>query len=213
MTTRIFSEDFKCIAPEGAFLECYPNFSAYPYPWKCTDKIGTYDPNAISVHDGGMSVRLHTDSRGPIVSAPYPNLPKDLTYGRFVTRMRADLAPGYKIAILLWPWDDKWPDHGEVDFPECDLNGSHPMGFVHHATAAGTQDIYPTNAQHTDWHEYEIIWRKSHVMLKIDGIVVGETTHHIPNVPMRWMLQCETSGRPDPKVEGRVQFDWVRAYR
>ena len=210
--TLIHSESFGRDVIEGGFLDAYPCWNAYPSPWKCTDKIGTYDPNVLSVSGGKLNVRLHTDpQRGPIVSAPYINLPKT-PYGRFATRMRADLAPGFKVAILLWPWSDKWPDGGEVDWPEGDLNGSHPTGFIHHASSSGSQDIYPTGVKLTDWHIYETIWRPKYAALKLDGVEIGRTTHHIPSTPMRWMLQCETNGRPDPKVEGSVQFDWVRAY-
>lgn len=213
--TALFRESFAQDAPAGTFLDRYPGFSAYPYPWRCTDKIGKYDPTStLSVKSGKLNVRLWTDpERGPLVSAPYPKLPHDLVYGRFITRMRADLASHYKIAILLWPWSDRWPDDGEIDFPECDLDGSSPTGFVHHADSRGGQDVLPTRVKLTDWHVYEINWRKTRVVLKVDGVEIGRSTTKVPSTPMRWMLQCETTGRPDPGVEGRVQFDWVRVFR
>lgn len=209
----IFHEGFSYGAPKGTFLERYPHWDAYPYPWKCTDKIGTYDPHNLYVKNGRLNVRLWTDpNKGPTIAAPYPVLPRDMVYGRFQTRMRADIAHGYKIAILLWPWSDKWPDDGEIDFPECNLDGARPYGFVHHADPNGGQDAFSTNVRITDWHIYEVEWRETFVSLKVDGIEIGRSTKKVPNTPMRWMLQCETSGKPDPKVEGRVQFGWVRVY-
>lgn len=210
---RIFGETFRRDAPEGTFLDRYRNFDAYPYPWRCTDRNARYDPDNLSVKGGKLNARLWTDpTRGTLVAAPWPRLPRNLVCGRFRTRMRATPTPGFKVAILLWPWSDTWPDEGEIDFPECNLDDPTVMGFAHHADPGGSQDVFPTTARISDWHVYETVWRPHYVAFTVDGIEIGRSTTHIPSTPMRWVLQCETAGKPHSDAQARVQFDWISAY-
>jgi len=41
-----------------------------------------------------------------------------LLYGRYAIHFKADPVPGYKTSWLLWPDSEKWPQDGEIDFPE-----------------------------------------------------------------------------------------------
>ena len=57
---------------------------------------------------------------------------------------------------LLWPVSERWPDDGEINMPEGDLDGS-PL--PPHALRApqGGQDYFSTKVDHTAWHVYETL--------------------------------------------------------
>lgn len=115
---------------------------------------------------------------------------------------------------LLWPDDDRWPLHGEVDFPEDDLD-ARISAFAHFADANGGQDAFPTAATCSDWHGATVEWTPGRLVFVLDGAVIGVTTTEVPSTPMHWMLQTETrlSGGPPPDTAaGHVQVDWVTAY-
>lgn len=220
---QIFFDDFQVNAQTGKFLEVYPQWSAYPYPWTDTSRNvrgnpGYYYPEkTISVTDGVMTVKPYYDTglNKYLVAAPFPKLPKML-YGRFIVRLRADVITGYKIAPLLWPDSEKWPDDGEIDFPEGDLNGGKLSAFHHYARPEGGQDYSSSNVLSGEWHEYEIRWDIGEVTFLVDGKVIGSTTNYVPSKPMHWVLQVETqisSQAPPQNSTGRVQFDWVKVYR
>jgi hypothetical protein len=52
------------------------------------------------------------------------------------------------------------------------------------------------------------------VRLLLDGAEVGRTTERIPNTPMHWVLQTETSLKVSTpnSTRGNVQIDWVAAW-
>jgi len=149
-----------------------------------------------------------------LVAAPTPNLPT-MTYGRFSMRLRTDRIPGYKIAPLLWPDSESWPNDGEIVFPEGDLNGSALEAFHHYARSAGGQDSFNTGVDPTQWHVYETLWSPGKVEFLVDGHSIGSSTNYVPSKPMHWVLQMETqisSAAPSTSAQGHVQIDWVKAY-
>ncbi len=219
----VFGEDFGRDAGLGSFLSSYQNFGAYPYPWTDTSRQersnpGYYHPEkTLSVSGGVLDAWLHYDSSlGKfLVAAPTPNLPT-MTYGRFAMRLRADRIPGYKIAPLLWPDSERWPDDGEIDFPEGDLTGSPLEAFHHFARAAGGQDSFDTGVDPTAWHVYETLWTPGKVEFLVDGRSIGSSTSYVPSNPMHWVLQMETQispTAPSTSAQGHVQIDWVKAYK
>jgi len=126
-----------------------------------------------------------------------------------VIRFRADAVPGYKTAWLLWPDSEDWPSDGEIDFPEGDLSGT-IGGFVHYrgGVSGSDQAAFATNATYTGWHTAIITWLPSGVTFRLDGKTVGTTTTRIPNTPMHWVIQTETSiGGATGKLCGRERPD------
>jgi hypothetical protein len=57
-------------------------------------------------------------------------------------------------------------------------------------------------------------WSPNLVVLRLDGVEVGRTTERIPNTPMHWVLQTETSLKMTPadSTRGNVQIDYVAAW-
>ncbi|MEV8094682.1 glycoside hydrolase family 16 protein [Kitasatospora sp. NPDC085879] len=174
---------------------------AYPDGWKDTSKNGTYSPSkTMSIANGQMNLHLNRDASGTWVSAPVPKLPaaagaSGVQYGRFEVTWKATSAAGYKMAWLLWPDDGIWPQHGEIDFPEGDLNGS--IGaFMHRAdaTSGSDQDAYSTGvATAGAWHTSAVDWQKDSLTFYLDGKVIGRSTARIPANTMHWVLQSETA--------------------
>lgn len=137
-------------------------------------------------------------------------------YGRYEVRFRADSMHGYKGAWLLWPSSEVWPRDGEIDFPEGDFD-SYIYAFMHRqgATSGSDQEAFATMARWTDWHTAVIEWAPTYVKFILDGRVIGTSTSRIPNTPMRWVIQNETtlSGFvPADSVSGHVYLDYVKVW-
>lgn len=217
--TQIFTDDFITPSPEGEFLTHYPNWKAYLKGWRDTSKNGTYDPAIVSVRDGILRKRLHTDNGVIKVAAILPRLPgdDDQLYGRYSIRFRADPVAGYKVAWLLWPESEVWPRDGEIDFPEGNLNGR-IHAFMHHqnGTWGGDQAAFSTTATFPRWHIATTEWSKDLCVFYLDGVEIGRSTQRVPNTPMRWVIQTETALNgvtPDPRASGFVEIDWVAVWK
>jgi hypothetical protein len=221
---QIFADDFTKAVPAGQFPALVADkWTAYPDGWRDTSKYGTYMPSkVISISDGVMDMYLRTENGVHMVAAPVPRPPGavgragGLLYGRYAIRFRADPVPGYKVAWLLWPDSESWPRDGEIDFPEGDLN-SVMCAFMHRqgATVGNDQDGGCTTTMFTGWHTAVIEWLPSGTTFLLDGKVIGRPTNRVPNTPMHWVLQTETSlaGKAPPTdAAGEVQIDWVAVY-
>jgi hypothetical protein len=213
--TQVFADDFSRDAALGSFLSTYGSaWSAYPSPWRDTSGNGLYDQaRTLSVANSALDIYVHTENGTHLVAAPNPRLPA-MTYGRYSVRFRADSVPGYKTAWLLWPDDNVWPAHGEIDFPEGNLD-ERISAFAHHANPVGGQDAFPTSATYADWHTATIEWTPGKLSFFLDGHLIGTSTTNVPSMPMHWVLQTETQlsgGAPAASAAGHVQVDWVTAY-
>ncbi len=136
-------------------------------------------------------------------------------YGKYTIRFRADPVVGFKTAWLLWPDTGAWPRDGEIDFPEGDLSGT--IGaFMHRqdGTSGGDQDAFGTTATYAAWHTASIEWTPDKVDFILDGHSIGSSTGRIPNTPMHWVIQTESSldHVPAPAASGDLQIDWVAMY-
>ena len=224
--SSILEQDFSNTATLGSFSNTYSSIGSYPYPWTDTSHNVRSNPGyyhtdkVVSVANGVLNANLHYDSTlgQYLVAALQPQATKNMLYGRFSIRMRADVMPGYKVAPLLWPVSESWPDDGEIDFPEGDLDSAANTldAFHHYASANGGQASFDTKVKFTEWHTYETAWSPGKVEFFVDGKSIGSTTKLVPNKPMRWVLQLETSissKAPATNVSGNVQIDWIKAYK
>lgn len=206
-----------------------PYFSrwfAYPDGWTGTPSSGTYDPSrSVSVHDGLLDYYLHTTTDGGteyhVIDAMVPKIEGavdggGLLYGRYIVRARWDPLSSYHISFLLWPDSDIWPADGEIDFPEANMGSDDVSAFMHHqgGSTAGDQDAYEVATDPGQWHVYEIDWLPGSVSFFLDGQLVGRSTTDIPDTPMHWVLQTNTSSAlvPGDTETGHLQVDWAVAY-
>lgn len=239
---KIWVDDFDTDVPMGKVIghPAYEHLSARKTgtptsgPWK----TGIYDNGRLEVKGSCLitHVATITDSRGtkPRTSALLPELPPmtaypwGVEYGRFSVRFRIPQElPGYKIAWLLWPDSKLWPKDGEIDFPEQNLhNGDRVKGFMHRQDATQGSDqvraLGPGSCCDNVWHTATITWRSGLEDFPVckftwDGVDIGRYTTRVPNGPMHWVLQTEpylsTWDPPDPKVAGRIEVDWIVAYK
>jgi beta-glucanase (GH16 family) len=218
--TSIFRDDFNTNVARGSFLsQMGDRWYAYPYGWKDSSKNGTYDPSTVAVSNGILDVHIQTTDGVRRVAAIGPRISSNngQLYGRYEIRFRADSMRGYKAAWLLWPTSGVWPRDGEIDFPEGEFDGT-IYAFMHRqgATTGSDQDAFATSARWTDWHTATLEWTPSAVRFYLDGKLIGTSTNRIPNTPMRWVIQNETtlSGfLPSSTTQGHVQVDYVQVWR
>lgn len=229
---HVFADDFQTDVPLGEFPGAVSEtWRAYPSPWTDTSDRGQYTPErVVSVADGVLTKHVHTEDGVHMVAALTPKAfgtPKfGSLYGRYEVRFRIDrLAPGYKVAWLLWP--DAGTNitgsasgvggNGEIDFPEKNLDSQTVGGFVHHqdATTGSDQIGFRAPADSRDWHTYTIEWSPDLVVFELDGDEVGRTSERVPDTPMHWVLQTETwleDEDPADDVEAEIEIDWVSVW-
>ena len=225
-----FRDDFNTNVARGSFPDAVSGkWGAYPSPWRDTSGHGVYSPkDVVSIANGVLTEDLHTSGGVHKVAALLPKLPGTSSYGqlygRYEVRMRADTLPGYKIAWMLWPDSGTTitgasggGGNGEIDYPEGELSDNTKIwGFVHrqNATYGGDQAWFRIPTNFNSWHTYTMEWSPNLVVLRLDGVEVGRTTERIPNTPMHWVLQTETSLKMTPadSTRGNVQIDYVAAW-
>ena len=244
----IWSEDFNTDAVLGTFTNvnsssgalatpaAYVNsINAYPYNWGDTDwKIngngtvpwrgGVYHPaKTMSVSGGQLHLHLWTEGANthPWVAAPGPKLPSTLLYGRTAIHFRVPHGSNsMKLAWLLWPDDDQWPLHGEIDFPEMKLAGN-VEAFHHYARAPQEphQDAYSVSVNPSVdglWHTATVDWQPGHIYFTLDGALVGHSTLYVPTTPMHWVWQSESRLDGNTVVPGEtadIDIAWAVVYQ
>ena len=220
---RAFADDFTENVPLGDFPgPLADRWAVYPQGWRDTAGVGLYSPlRTISVHDRTMDFYLHQESGTPLIATAIPRLTTRTyitgqLYGVYALRFRAPPVPGYKLALLLWPDSERWPQDGEIDFPEGDLV-SRFCGFVHHQGAVDPLDFADVCSPvgFGGWHTAVIVWTRLVVAFALDGHLVGTVTDRIPDTPMHFLLQTETTTDQRPlrtSVPAHVQFHWVAIY-
>lgn len=226
---QVFLDDFVVDVPLGQFPgRVASRWAAYPTPWTDTSGNGMYAPErVVSVEGGVLRKNLRTEGGQPLVAALQPKLSgigaSGMLYGRYEVRARFDRLPGYKVAWLLWPsaGNDFWPAHGEINWPETDLDQRRVMGFVHHwdAKVGSDQSWARVDTDIGAWHTYTTEWSpgptgRGLIVLFFDGVEVLRVTDRVPQAALRWVIQTETSKTtyPDARTEGMVEIDWVAAW-
>lgn len=220
---QVFTDDFSTDVAVGGF----PSDTAYQSRWDVysdgtPDTAGQaggpsryYPSKVVSAQDGVLNLDLHTENGTPMAAALLPAGGEGQLYGKYTIRFRADPVVGYKTAWLLWPDSEEWPRDGEIDFPEGDLTGT-ISAFMHRqgASSGGDQDAFSTDTGYGSWHTASIEWTPTKVNFILDDQLIGASTSRIPNTPMHWVIQTESSldGTTDPAARGNVEIDWVAMY-
>ena len=236
---QVFADDFAGTVPKGAFSDCnhnvdtpqaycgglkkygayYDNWWAYPSGWEDTAKSGadgntgapfggTYEPQeTVSVANGVLSVNMCRPKTGGDnkVGTVVPRKCMAQKYGRYVERFRIVKADdGFKSAHLFY-------DGGyEIDFPENDYNTT-IYAFMH----PGGEAFSGGKKWGNEWHTSVIEWTSGSVKFYLDGKQIGTATKKVPNIPMSWILQNESSIEgpyAKPGATAQIDTDWVACY-
>ena len=266
---QVFVDDFDEYGnlPVGSFSDCNHNANdfkqaycgglkeplrsrwwAYPKGWPDTARqrkytvSGQYNPDeTVSIEDGKLKVVMKSDGKENQVAALVPKATVGQTYGRYAIRFKTETTPGYKIAWLLWPDNEKTCDKCEIDFPETELDRT-IVGYMHHKSGQPEseddkknskviQDYYVTDQKPSEWHTAVIEWSPGKVEFFLDGKKLqgknpqGETisasTQNVPDQPMTWVIQSESAlddrARNEEVVAkenstATILIDWVAAY-
>ena len=227
--TLIYSEDFNVNATVGSFTNVGSSWNlsspaayvnslfAYPLGWLDTSKNGQYNPSkTLSVDNSQLHIHLYAENTNFWVSAPLPALPT-MTYGRYEECFRVSQSSGsYKVAWLLWPDSNLWPNDGEIDFPETNLNST-ISAYMHFANASGGQDAYSTSVIISDglWHVAITEWTAGQVLFYLDGNLIGNSTTQVPSKPMHRVWQSETrlsGGPPGINDSAIIDLAWSVVY-
>lgn len=232
---RELTEHFRTAVPLGGFTPAADGRLAtgaasaaygadlitYPDGWRGTNGLGHYYPSrTLSVQSGRLTIQARAAADSDATEAAAIGPWQAQQYGRWRWRMRGDTQhPGWLFVCLLWPDDDSsWPQSGELDWPEGDLTEDlagffHPRG----ATSGEDQRLFSgLGYRWNSWHEFEIEWTPKHVVFRIDGRTASRVTDHIPDVPMRWVLQggpASATSRPRRGSTATVQLDWLTVDR
>lgn len=234
----IFADDFNGTVPVGAFSDCdnntdtpqatcnglqaypeyYENWWAYPNTWSDTAKSGAdgntgapfggvYHPeDTVFVDNGAMHVKMFRPAAGGDnhVGTVVPRKCMDHQYGRYVERFKVVQAdPGFKSAHLFYGGGF------EIDYPENDYGGT-ISGYTHPGGGNVSSD-----AKWTEWHTTAIEWTAGKVTFFMDGREIGTSTNQIPNIPLSWVLQNESSilgPYAEPGATAQLDIDWVACY-
>lgn len=226
--TLIVDEPFDTPLAAGLFPGPYAaNFSKYPKGWSDTARSqgkrgGVYGgADNISVHDGMLDLWIHTEAGTHWVSAPtiVPGGVSNWTSLRVEIRWKTDRLPHYKTAWLLWPASNVWPRDGEIDHPERNLDEAGNSAFMHRqgASSGGDQDGYHVAMDPAGWHTSVTAWEGGKVVdFILDGKSMGRPTSRVPNTPMHFVIQTETSldgVDPADATAGHVLIDSVKVWK
>lgn len=234
--TQVLADDFDTAFSVGAVNG---TTGAFPSPY--ASKLfafadGTFD-TAHSTNDPPGSVGIYQPSTvvsaanstlkvDPFVSGGVPKAAAVVvlnptsgwgqSYGRFSVCARIVTAnTGWKLAWLLWPDSESWPNDGEIDFPEGSLTGT-VTGNTHHSGADSIDDydhFESGSAYGSGWRVYTIEWAPGWVRYYLDGVVVGTSWAAIPSNPMHWILQTETDYKiAQPTLGAAIEIDWVSVW-
>lgn len=137
-------------------------------------------------------------------------------YGRWEARMRAGADGGsgqkYHPVLLLWPESNQWPQGGEEDFAETNIDQGGIDVFLHHSD--GSQDHYSFNVDITAWHNYAIDWEPGFIKVYVDGTLIATDTDPSaqPPGPMHGTIQLDdsTGGTLQP---AHMDVDWYHIFQ
>jgi hypothetical protein len=219
------AQDFSVPAAPGQVGDIYGSDMRGYAGFADSSGRGSYVPDKVlSVKDGHLDYFLHAEAGSPRVASVIPFGYDGKTYGRYSIRFRYDSMPGYKIAFLLWPASDNW-NEGEIDWPEGGLDGPlYGNSAIKGSLTEGPMKFDPPERKFTstgpgEWHVATTEWTPGKVKWFYDDHLIDQTTlpAGVPDTPMRWTLQAETSDRADgtypaASTSGHLQVDWVVQY-
>lgn len=212
---QIFTEDFTINSALGSG---FPG-SAYAGKWNTygdvsdTNKVVYYtNAKTVSVNNGVLDVYVHSENGKNMCAEFSPKISGQL-YGRYSVRYRADGIAHYGGVWLMWPDDQVWPAHGEIDYPEGGFVGYNMFANAHYADPNGGVDNINSNSTAMNWHTYTMDWAPGKETFYLDGRVIGTSTHEVPSTAMYYSYQCgHNNGTINGSENGHIQVDWVTEY-
>ena len=161
----------------------------------------------------------------------------DFQYGRVEIHAKIDAGKGTGPAMLLWPFDNRWPP--EIDIAETPDGQRKSVWFTNHWPGASGEDQQnskqfksidstPFDTQGrlydgTAWHTYTIDWLPGKIIYYLDGTKLYETPPGEPvaDIPMSLGLQMFVAAANDTWYGGApnknprkvdLHVDYIKVY-
>jgi beta-glucanase (GH16 family) len=83
-------------------------------------------------------------------------------------------------------------------------------------SSASDQDHFTSTAALKDWHTYAVEWTPNRCEFFVDGQSIGKAIARVPNTPMRFVCQNETSlgsTWPAKDAVARIYIDSFKAWK
>ena len=203
-------------------------WSIYDTPGTSNPTTSWYATNHVLVGGGQLHINGYVDKAaqpdGRVVTGGLGLWKRPQKYGKWEMLVRMDPCTDVKYAWLLWPFSDKWPAGGEVDFAE-DEGGDRALttATLIYAAPDGSdthlpQDYATPTPNFSAWHEIGLEWTPKSIRYTLDGQYWGTPkTTHLPPTPMVFVLQTEGKVPPSqvnlPGGSCNAQVGWVVQYK
>lgn len=187
-----------------------------------TSKWGVYDsdggngmrrPSQITVQNGAVTITGVPQGNNLLTGGMQSYYQQK--YGLWEARMKATPGAHVHPVLLLWPYNDVWPQGGEVDYVEADngLNQPEVSGYLHYG-ANNDQSMGELTVDMSQWHVYGVDWSPQGITYLVDGKPWFHDANpaHQPPAAMRPTIQLDYSGSGTPTA-GSMTVDWLRVYR
>lgn len=171
---------------------------------------GTRSPSAITESGGAVTLSCSTNA---VCAGMMARLAQK--YGTWAARVKMTPASAnVHPVLLLWPYDDKWPQHGEVDYMEIsDPTRQLLEGYLHWG-AANNQDHASVPVDLTNWHVISVTWTPYSITYYVDGRRWFQDSNrsHLPPVKMNATIQIDDAGGAITQG-GTMSVDWLHIYQ
>lgn len=170
---------------------------------------GIRSPAQIAVADSAVTISCDTAGT---TGGMWGNWTQQ--YGVWEARVRATPASdSIHPVLLLWPHDDRWPEHGEVDYCECETGDRQSVaGYLHYGDG-GDQTTGEIDVDLTEWQVFTVIWTPHSMSYYCNGRRWFRDANkaHLPPVGMNPTIQLDWTGDRISQA-GAMLVDWVRIY-
>jgi beta-glucanase (GH16 family) len=172
------------------------------------DGNGIRAPTHVGEGDGMLTLTCTADQQCAGLMANHAQ-----KYGTWVARVKMSAGDNNVHPILLlWPSDDVWPAHGEVDYMEASYPERQATdGFLHFGSN-NDQTHGKVDVDLTQWHVFSVTWTPSSITYYVDGQQWFQDTDpsHLPPITMSPTIQLDAQG--PISQGGTMEVDWLRVY-
>jgi beta-glucanase (GH16 family) len=215
--TMLINKDFNS-ASESSGMNMYTG-AAVQY----NDNVNTYKGGGhTTIHDGILDMEAVRPVGAAYATVGWAQLNSAMSnqvYGKYLIRFRLDAVSKLAIAPLLWPVDNQWPAHGEIDFAEDDIGNRQIYANTHYAGPNNANywlmNKAPTAANAADWHTWGVEWTPTSLTFTVDGAAWGTVTNidAVPQTKMYlgFVMNCFNGACPEG-MDAHWEIDWMTIY-
>jgi hypothetical protein len=217
-----------------AFTDSFTNglkpnaWDVYNTPGSSNTSTADFAASHVTTSGGQLHIKGTVDKKvspdGRVVTGGLGLWQRPQLYGNYSVLVRIKACTDVKYAFMLWPYSNKWPQDGEIDFAE-DEGGNRTLSTasLNYAASNGSrltapQDYVSPANKLSGWHVLGVEWTPTSVAYKIDNRMFGKVhTTHVPKTPMVLVLQTEgmVSGSKVSLPGGSCNADvaWVAQWK